>query len=283
MWDLYLGLAVMAGLSLLVFRLTAAICQRLSRLQTNLLAIAIVAAMILFARVGWQNTLLSNWLPFSNLVIVGNWFPLFLLALTGVVMSMHQLAWWRKGLVVGALGASSVYALVLPLFGTPPECGSRWTAARECQQTTGFTCSAASAATLLEAHGIPATEREMAELCLTRRGTSWLGLYRGLKLKTAGTKWDVELIRCSADELWRYVDRPVIADVGLKDDQPVDAMFRAEYGWAPGTRHSVVLTECSPSHTKIVDPAPHIGHETWDNNQLHLLWRGYGMKLVERQ
>ena len=35
------------------------------------------------------------------------------------------------------------------------------------------------------------TEQEMAELCLTRHGTSWQGLYRGLKLKTAGTGWDV--------------------------------------------------------------------------------------------
>ena len=34
----------------------------------------------------------------------------------------------------------------------------------------------------------------MAELCLTRRGTSWMGLYRGLKLKTEGTPWKVEMV-----------------------------------------------------------------------------------------
>src|SRR5260221_7046371 len=44
--------------------------------------------------------------------------------------------------------------------------------------------------TTLFRSGISATEQEMADLCITRRGTYWQGLYRGLKLKTAGTLWE---------------------------------------------------------------------------------------------
>ena len=60
-------------------------------------------------------------------------------------------------------------------------------------------------------HGIQASEQEMVELCLTRAdGTPALGLYRGLKLKTRGTPWNVEVFRSGLEDL-RNADRwPVI-------------------------------------------------------------------------
>ncbi len=55
------------------------------------------------------------------------------------------------------------------------------------RQTTGWSCGAASCATLLKAHGIRSSEREMAELCLTlpKRGTSLPRFVRGLTLRLA--------------------------------------------------------------------------------------------------
>jgi hypothetical protein len=283
MWDLYLGLAVMAGLSLVMLRLTSLVARQLSPWQRNLLATCIVVVMVLYSRTIWQNTLLADWLPFSNLVVVGNWFPLFLSALAGVVLEMPRLCLLRRGLVTATLLAFSSFALVYPLLGRTPVCGNEFSIDGEYVQSTPYTCSAASAANLLNANGIAATEKEMAELCLTRHGTSWLGLYRGLKLKTSGTKYDVQLVRCSPDELRGYADRPMILEVGLEEGTPVDATFRNEFGWAPGLRHSVVLRNFARGNANISDPSPHIGQEEWDQKTLALLWRGYALRLVEHR
>jgi hypothetical protein len=52
-------------------------------------------------------------------------------------------------------------------------------------QTTNWSCGAASCVTLLRAHGIASTEREMGELCgtLPMRGTTLPRFVRGLSLK----------------------------------------------------------------------------------------------------
>ena len=99
-----------------------------------------------------------------------------------------------------ALGCGRLLAATWPLLGRTPACSERWDELGTCLQTTDYTCSPACAATLLKKYGIAATEQEMAELCLTRRGTSWQGLYRGLKLKTAGTDWDVAGLPAAPDE-----------------------------------------------------------------------------------
>jgi hypothetical protein len=283
MADLYLGLALIAVLSVSLFAATSLLARRLTSLQRNLLAAAVVAGMVLYTRLLWQNTLLAEWLPLSNLIVLGNWFPLFLAALGGVVRETTSIAAPRKTVSIALLAGLACYASLSPLLGRAPQCSQQLSPNGNCLQTTQFTCSAASAATLLQAHGMAASEQEMAELCLTRRGTNWLGLYRGLKLKTQGTKWDVEVVRCSADEVPRYAATPMVIDVGLEAGESVDSAFRSESGWAPGMRHSVVLTGYSGHHASIIDPSPHIGHEDWDDATFKLLWRGYGLRLVERE
>ena len=56
-----------------------------------------------------------------------------------------------------------------------------------CTQSTPWSCGPAACVTLLGAHGIPATEREMGELCLCypKRGTTVPRFIRGLTLKLA--------------------------------------------------------------------------------------------------
>lgn len=280
--DLYLGLVIIAALALAVFRLFAACCRRLSAGQLTLAAACVVAVMGLYVRFVWQNSMLAELLPFSNLIVVGNWFPLFLAALAGIVWRMSKLVFVRRAVLLAALGSAGAYALLHPALGQPPGCQERFSRFGDCVQTTDFTCSAASAATLLRAHGIEATEQEMSDLCLTRKGTSWMGLYRGLKLKTAGTAWDVQIVRCSLDDLQKEARQPMIIEVGLESDDSVDPTFRREYGWSPGMKHSVILSGFARGRAQIIDPAPFIGREEWDLETFQLLWHGYGMRLVPR-
>lgn len=88
-------------------------------------------------------------------------------------------------LVLGLYAAAHVFlafeARDLPSLSSAPPAGG---AAR---QTTAWSCGAASAVTLLAAHSVPSTEREMGELCLTYpgRGTTMPRFRRGLSLKVA--------------------------------------------------------------------------------------------------
>jgi hypothetical protein len=124
----------------------------------------------------------------------------------------------------------------------------------------------------------------MAELCLTRHGTSWQGLYRGLKLKTAGTNWDVQVCRCAPEDLERLGGAPLILSVGLDGGAPVDSDFTREFGWVPGVSHSVVLENFSSNHcANIADPAQEMAREQWDAETLRTLCRGYAFRLVPRK
>jgi predicted double-glycine peptidase len=83
-----------------------------------------------------------------------------------------------------------------------------------CRQTTGYSCGAAAAATLLAQLGAPATEREMAERCgagaLT--GTDEFAVCRGLRQKLAGTGRHVRLIHADGESL-RRAPLPALATV----------------------------------------------------------------------
>ena len=92
----------------------------------------------------------------------------------------------RRALLLtpAALGAA-LWSYAWYFLPVPSGLGGRADATGYCAQTSNDSCSAAAAVMLLHAHGIPATEAEMARLCLTRagQGTTPLGLYRGLALK----------------------------------------------------------------------------------------------------
>src|SRR5262249_9190240 len=144
----------------------------------------------------------------------------------------------------------------------------------------------ASAATLLHWYQIAATEQEMAELCLTRQdGTYWQGLYRGLKLKTRGTDWDVEVFsgKDLLDLQKMTLDGPGILTVGLPDDAPAYRIYQYDWGWVPGVSHSVVLFRFLPrQQVRVGDPSLDEGQENWSRNDLQVLWRGRGIRLVPR-
>lgn len=285
MADLLLGCGVMLTLAAGVFFGVIWLTRGLPRSTFNWLALLIVACLGLYIQEVFYDLRLARWLPTSALIVVGNWLPLLAMALAALSWRTEPSGSLRQFIPVAVLGIASVCVIVYPLLGTPPQCqGDRWDSLGNCLQTTEFTCSPAAAATVLRAHGIDATEQEMAELCLTRRGTTWPGLYRGLKLKTAGTKWDVEVLAGEPQEWDALDDRPLILSVGLSREARVDANFSAEFGWIPGVNHSVVLWKLKPSGVaSISDPTQPQCRENWDPDMLQLLYRGCAMRLVERR
>jgi hypothetical protein len=282
--DLVGGCAVVAALAALLFAAALAGTRRLSPPTLNLLAVLIVASLVYYIQVVWYNAALARWLPVASLIVVGNWLPLFAALLAAIAWRRAAGSPLRQGVQLAALLLIGCYALLHPLLGSPPACGNRWDKLGTCLQTTKLTCSPACAATLLSRYGIEASEQEMAELCLTRYGTSWQGLYRGLKLKTAGTEWDVEIVRCRSDELRQIARGPMILSVGLEAGLPADTDFTRELGWVPGVNHSVVLTGFSRDGlATIADPSIEMSREQWDCHTLAALWRGYAIRLVPRQ
>ncbi|MBT4864162.1 MAG: hypothetical protein HON53_03450 [Planctomycetaceae bacterium] len=281
--DLYVGVVIMLAVSSGLFLLGRRIAILGPRWLTNVLAILTIAGVGAYAVYLRDNMLMAIMLPYSNLIVLGNWFPVGVGFLGGLAWIRVYGGRVRKGIYTAVLLAVGLFALLQPLLGSPPECNNEWLG-EVCIQTSDATCSAASAATVLVSVGIDAEESELARLSLTRHGTSWQGLYRGLKLKTAGTKWDVEVFQCTADELRDLGGGPKILAVGLKRGSNYDPKYVDEYGWIPGQLHSVVLFNfMDDGRVRIGEPTQDIGVEYWSPEDLQLLWRGIGLRLVPRQ
>ncbi len=146
-------------------------------------------------------------------------------------------------------------------------------------QTTDATCSAASAATLLTYHGVGTSEQEMANLCLTRGGTTWKGLYRGLKLITADRNLRVEPFKASIEEL-KQMEGPFILKTGLPLGKEYPPIYEEEWGWVPGRPHSVVLFTFNDKGFGLIGD-PSMGAEVWPPEVFETLYQGEGVRLVK--
>jgi len=285
MIDIYLGLAVAGAMSAVAFYAAWRLSRTAPPRLCNLLAIALVLTLMLFIRDLWNSQALARLLPFSNLIVLGNWMVPTVALLGGLAWHRMPGRVFRKCVLVGTMMCVAGYSLVHPLRGQVPHCNNIW-CNEVCLQSTNASCSPASAATLLRWYHIPATEQEMAELCLTRReGTYWQGLYRGLKLKTQGTDWDVEVFsgRNLADLQEKTETGPVILTVGIPKDSNVNPIYQQDWGWVPGVSHSVVLFRFLPRQlVRVGDPSVDDGQENWTRVDLQVLWQGYGIRLVPR-
>lgn len=282
MIDIYAGIAIMSAASVLLVIVGERLGRRWPRRRTILLVATTVTFMLLFARLLLDSAWMLRLVPFSNAIVVANW----QLPAAGLIIG---LAWhllprplWRKLLLLIPLAGLAIYRFSGPLLGNPPQhVDNRWSS-NVCLQSSFSTCGAAAAATLLRAAGIEANETEMAALCFTRpQGTAFHGLYRGLKLKTADTPWRVEIITGSTNAL-RRSDTPVLLNAGLpRNPGKIDPRYERDWGWTPGTSHSVVLFGCLPDgKLDIGDPA--VGREQWFSADLDALWQGQALRLVKR-
>ncbi|MEX2172886.1 MAG: hypothetical protein WD872_00905 [Pirellulaceae bacterium] len=282
--DLTIGFAVIAVLACGLFWCAAGLAAGLSVRAGNALGLLAVGCLLLYICLLWQSPQVAAWLPYSNLIVVGNWLPLFTAAIAGLVWQRLPASAVRRGFTLAALVLCGAFASIYPLLGPVPRCQNRWDKLGTCLQTTDYTCSPAAAATLLHKYGIEASEQEMARLCLTRRGTTWQGLYRGLKLKTAGTPWDVQVCHGLAEDLALPQGGPMIVSVGLAANAAGNTDFSREFGWVPGVNHSVVLERVRANGVAIVaDPSQEMSREHWDRETLRKLWRGNALRLVPRE
>jgi len=296
MEDLRIAMILMALLSIVSFFLTAFLVRTWRPRVIDAAAAALVILTGVYVRLVWGQLWIVRWIPLSSVIVLANWFPLFLGALAGTfwVRMRHETFVRRlpiQALLIAAAIGSEIY--VIPT--NPPECGNEWIEKtslfpwRVCRQTTPHTCSAAAAATILTTLGLDATEQEMAVLCLTRRGTTWLGLYHGLSARLAGTPYRCEFFECEVEELEQHIkDHPVLLCCELTDEVNQEFPdYQEADGWIPGVQHSVVLfapveglAHINSSYY-VGDPSQRQA-EVWHEDDLARLWTGRGLRIVSR-
>jgi len=280
MTDIYVGLIIVYSFSLALL-LAGVKIARSSPRWVSLLLMAVALALMFYSGRNWHDNLrLAQALPLSNLIVIANVLPLEAGLMVGLAWPLIP-GLWRKLLVAIPMLLICMYQANGPLTGRPPSVGDHW---RDgvCFQTTQASCGPAAAATLLQEYDIAATEAEMADLCLTTtHGTSMLGLYRGLKLKTRGTSLDAMPFVGSLEDLQTSGAEPVLLSVGLPASGDVDPVYAQQWGWIPGVNHTVVLYRfLGKDRAEIGDPAT--GREVWNLSDLKVLWHGSGIYLKER-
>jgi len=281
MLDLLWGLIIIVVLSMICFRLALLITSRLPIWSCEVLAVITVAFLTYYTFNIRDETWLANYLPFSNIIILGNWYPLMAGFLSGLVWRRLPGKWYRKLPATVLLMGIGIYATVHPLIGDTPVCTNTWQA-DVCLQTSASTCSPAAVCTVLKSYKIEATEAEMAEKCLTfQRGSLWQGIYRGLKLKTEGTDYKVIPRNCTVDELKAIPRGQLVLSVELKKGTNYDPIYEEKFGWQPGQAHTVAYYGFIDDNTVLIAD-PSIGWERWSRKDLETLWHGQAFQLVER-
>jgi hypothetical protein len=275
--DLLVGIFVIGLLSAMLFIASLRASRQLGERLVHLLGILVVTLIVTYIVHVQGHPRLAQVLPFSNLIVLGNWQPLMVSTLAGLLWHRLPAQWWRKSAVTMALVATCLASVYRPILAQPPRMDDRWDGP-VCMQTSPASCSPAAAATLLRAHGINASEQEMALLCLTSDdGTPMHGLYRGLKIKTKDSPWDVYMFAGATIDDLRGVG-PVLLSVELRPEVRTMRQLQGA-GWIVGVPHSVVLMGfIDDERVAIADPS--LGREIWALDDLKLLWHGDGVRLV---
>jgi hypothetical protein len=281
MWDMFLGGLLVLAVSIAAFAAGLGIARHASGTITNGLAALALLSVFWFA-VGIHGTLaLARLFPFANVMVVGNWIPVGAALLAGLLLGRGR-ATFGQTAFAAVLLSLAWYTVFGPLGKTRLAATDNWSVDGVCLQTIPSSCSACSAAMLLRTVGIRSSEAEMIELCLTSSGgTPTLGLYRGLKLKTKGTPWDVQVVHSSLDEVRRRGSGPVLLLVNIPQDLTLGLRSASGRGQARSPGHAVVFYGFTASGSAIVgDPAS--GRRTWTAQRLKESWRGEGLRLVNR-
>jgi len=282
--DLCLALVILVLASACLFLLGV----RLSRSGTEKRAQvfgALTLMLLLVYAFRFHGTLrMAQLLPVSNALILANWLPPGGAFLAGIVIGLRQPPLWRRvglALIMVFVTSYSVACCFQGRVGDPHKLQGS-----DSVQSWDSSCGPCCAAELLQHHGIDATEEELAELCVTsQRGCPALGLYRGLKLKTAGTDWDVVVVHCSVAELLQR-ESPLLLRVSLVRGQ---GLFEPDWSQKLTSvfmpEHAILLLgKDSDGWARVFDPAiPTDSQCAWSLETLQTQWKGEALQLVRRR
>jgi hypothetical protein len=268
--DLLVCLIAIFLISAGLFAIGIAIGSRSRRLIAVSAAAFAIAILVAYAVWLTDNPILTRILPVANVLLWGNLQLPAAAFLGGIAWSSLKTPLWQRILLIGALLYTGIWRETAPVVGHRPPVGTeRWTHGI-CRQTSTSSCSAAAAATLLNIYGITTTESEMIDACLTHiEGTTTLGLYRGLKLKTAGTAWDVRADKPHADSIDHW-PLPAVVTVSLPG---LDKSLLIG--------HSLVVVRVD-GDGKFDIADPFVGWQRWTRGELMDAYGGAVMTLVPR-
>lgn len=276
---------IVSLLAMLVLCGFAAVCGATAQAFSSRRLVGLLQIFVAILMAGYlywlmDSPLLVTLIPHSSAIILSNWLPLMGAFFAGICFRTVAISAVRRAFLTTALLSLCTYSLMSPLLGDSPRCAEVDYERILEFQTTEQTCSPACAAGLLRLHGIHATERELSRLCLTRQGTHWLGLYRGLKLKTQGTPWDVVVEKISGDELRDGMHSPGILSLTFGD---VVSQARIEEGFQSDVGHSVIsLGKTASGNLQVFDPSPDYGFECWNRDTLQDVESAILVRLVSR-
>ncbi len=281
MWDLAIAAFVLATLSSATLLAGWLVAGRWSWQSMAGLTAVVLASLLVFVfrfHGTWQ---MARVVPFSGALILGNWIPIGGAFLAGVMLRQPNSPPWRRGMLAGMILLVSAYSVVCCFQGglpiDPPGPALSWT-----HQSQASSCGPCCAAILLRYNGIDVTEKEILRLCLTSyRGCPALGLYRGLKLKTVGTQWDVEVVSCSVEDLME-TPGPLLLRIEI---QPMIRLEGEREVTERRTYQHAVLFMGVDDHGRalILDPA--IYRDTFSRRDVENLrkeWLGEALRLVPR-
>lgn len=287
MHDIRLAIGLIGFVSVAIFSLSFRALRGRPIWVLDLAAASVGLLMTAYAYLVWGQLWIVKWIPLPSVLVLSNWFPLMLAALAAV--AWHRIGpagIGRRTIMMTAVIGAAAYSVFYFVPMRPPACQDEWAEPVPplvwpvCLQTTPSTCSAAAAATILRTLDISTNEQEMAELCLTRSGTTWLGLYHGLSTKLLLTKFDVEFFESDVDGLAEMTEfGPLLLCCQLSHEvAEQEPEYALDGGWIPGAAHSVVYFGGVGDLHIIGDPSR--GYEQWSRRDLQILWTGTGLRIT---
>src|SRR4051794_23753726 len=123
--DLAVGILIIGLLSAILLVAMLRLSRSLPLRTSNLLAIMIVALLLANSLLVHDNILLTHILPISNLIVIGNWSPLLVAALAGLIWRRVPGTRFRQGAIVGSLVVVCLFSIYRPILSKPPEMTDR--------------------------------------------------------------------------------------------------------------------------------------------------------------
>ncbi|MDQ7778802.1 MAG: cysteine peptidase family C39 domain-containing protein [Planctomycetota bacterium] len=269
-----LNFLLMAGL----FALGLVLAKR-SRIVTHIVGGVFVVLGFVNLALSQHPEVTTKLFPFADYVFFSDWsgFVAAFLSSASLGLARSRGDRIRASVLSGVLLLLAVMTYAWFFTEAPALKESRFDPHGVCLQTADTTCGPACAVTVLKKSGIETTEKEMAELALSRKatGTRDLGLYRALKLKAAAAGLDVSFVKLNWNEL-QLVPKPCIIVCVYDPDTPLTTGKELSLSWTPEVGHTVVYFGADVNGRAIIGE-PDWGLERWPRWAFDALWTGHAI------